>query len=347
MPFTLAAVLRKIGVFLVALLPLAAQSAAPPPSSQQTVARDATRMAPKAYNVGGALALRADVGYSFLSANGPVRLDIGQITNESLTTTSGTVRAGLFVTIDPSPGTYYVIGLSDLGTLGPGQFFGPLSHTVPYLPPPDGIYYLHMGAFEYEPGFCSSPDGYCLDDFVSFADRVQVISGQIFGAGPPPPATVAAVEYYHTGFNHYFVTSFANEISLLDAGYFQGWVRTGRTFSVWPQNSGNMNGVCRFFSTSFAPKSSHFYTPFADECATVNANPNWQFEGIAFYVELPSFNGSCLPGTQPLYRLYNNGQGGAPNHRYTTSLDVRDQMLSQGWIPEGYGPFGAIACVPL
>ena len=348
MPFLPSAALRTC-VFLVALLPLAAQSTAPgAPSGQQIIARDANRAALKAYNVGGALALRVDVGYNFQSANGPMRLDIGRIENESATTTSGTVRAGLFITTDPTPtGTYYLIGRSDLGTLGPGQFFGPLSHTVPYLTPPDGIYYIHMGAFEYEPGNCGSDDGYCLDDYVSFSDRVHVINGQIFGAGPPPPPTTQVVEYYHTGFNHYFVTSFPNEIALLDAGQFQGWVRTGRTFSVWPSNSGNMNGMCRFFSTSFAPKSSHFYTPFADECATVNANPNWQFEAVAFYVELPAFNGNCLPGTQALYRLYNNGQGGAPNHRYTIALEVRDQMLQQGWIPEGYGPFGAIACVPV
>jgi Repeat of unknown function (DUF5648) len=343
MPFELPNLFRKACVLLVALLPVVATAAA----SRSTIARDADRVMPKAYNVGGALAIRDDVGYSFNSTAGPVRIDLGRITNESATTTSGTVRVGLFVTTSATPGgTYYVIGHSDLGTLGPNQFFGPLSHTVPYLPPPDGVYYLHMGAFEYEPGFCSSPDGYCLDDWVSFTNRVEVINGQIFDAGPPPPATTTVVEYYHTGFNHYFVTSFANEIALLDAGYFQGWVRTGRTFLVWNENNGGLSGMCRFFSTSFAPKSSHFYTPFADECATVQANSNWQFEAIAFYVGLPAFNGNCLPGEQPLYRLYNSGQGGAPNHRYTTSLDVRDVMLQQGWIPEGYGPFGAIACVP-
>lgn len=348
MSFALNALSRKTCVLLVAaLLPLAAQSA-DGPSGQGVLARDANRVAPKAYNVGGALALRDDVGYSFGSSNGPVRLDIGRITNESATTTSGSVRAGLFVTTDPTPtGTYYVIGRSDLGTLGPNSFFGPLSHTVPYLIPPDGIYYLHMGAFEYEPGFCTSPDGYCLDDYATFADRVQVFNGQIFDAGPPAPATAGVVEYYNTNFNHYFVTTYTNEIALLDAGRFPGWVRTGRTFSVWAADDGNMNGVCRFFNDTFAGKSSHFYTPFADECATVRANPNWQFEAIAFYVTLPAFNGSCAGGTQPLYRLYNNGQSGAPNHRYTISLDVRDQMLVQGWVPEGYGPFGAIACVPI
>jgi hypothetical protein len=49
----------------------------------------------------------------------------------------------------------------------------------------------------------------------------------------------------------------------------------------------------------------------------------------------------------PIYRLYNNGPGGAPNHRYTTSDAIRAQMIAQGWIPEGYGPLGVIMCSPV
>jgi hypothetical protein len=48
----------------------------------------------------------------------------------------------------------------------------------------------------------------------------------------------------------------------------------------------------------------------------------------------------------PLYRLYNNGLSGAPNHRYTIHASVRSQMIAQGWIPEGNGPDGVFACVP-
>ena len=337
---------RALGVAILALLPVAAQAKAPP--ADNVVVTTQTRAQPKAYSVGGALAIREDASYQFLSSNGPVRLDIGRITNESTTTTSGTVRAALFVTSDPTPtGTYYVIAQSDLGTLQPGFFFGPLSHTVSYLVPPDGTYYIHMGAFEFEPGFCASPDGYCLDDWVTFTNRVEVIAGLIYDAGPPEPPTGTVVEYYHTGFDHYFITSFPEEIAALDAGVFQGWVRTGATFPVWSTNTGSLNGVCRFFSTSFAPKSSHFYTPYNDECQTLLANPHWQFETIAFYALLPNFNGNCPPGMQQLFRLYNNGMSGAPNHRYTNSLAVRNQMLTQGWISEGFGLLGVIACLPV
>jgi hypothetical protein len=258
------------------------------------------------------------------------------------------VRIGLFLTVEPSPvATYYTVASTDLGVLAPGSFFGPFTHTVPYSPPPDGTYYVHLGAFEFEPGTCTAASGFCLDDFVTFANQVLVVNGQIFDAGPTPPPTTVAVEYFHTGFNHYFLTTFDQEIALLDAGHFQGWVRTGRSFRVWTTNEGDKTGVCRFFSTSFAPKSSHFYTPFEDECATVQGNPDWQFEAIAFYASFPTFSGACAAGTTPLFRLYNEGLGGAPNHRYTIDSGVRQAMISQGWTPEGYGPLGAIACVPL
>jgi hypothetical protein len=49
---------------------------------------------------------------------------------------------------------------------------------------------------------------------------------------------------------------------------------------------------------------------------------------------------------QPVYRLYNDGQGAAPNRRYTTSTATRERMLARGWIPEAYGPLGVIMCAP-
>lgn len=167
------------------------------------------------------------------------------------------------------------------------------------------------------------------------------------GTTPPPPGTTAAaIEYYHAGFDHYFITAIQGEIDKLDNGTFVGWARTGHSFNVYPNAATGLNGVCRFFSTSFAPKSSHFYTPDAAECTTVKANPNWMFEAVVFYIPPPALDGSCPSGTNPVYRVYNNGQGAAPNHRYTTDLAVRATMLAQGWIPEGYGPIGVIMCTP-
>jgi len=66
-----------------------------------------------------------------------------------------------------------------------------------------------------------------------------------------------------------------------------------------------------------------------------------------FNMAIPDINGVCQAGTIPIYRLYNNGQGAAPNHRYTRDLAVRAQMIAAGWIPEGYGPLGVIMCAPI
>ena len=165
----------------------------------------------------------------------------------------------------------------------------------------------------------------------------RIVGGTVSGS--------TAIEYFHAGFGHYFVTSLAVEIAALDAGTFSGWERTGQSFSVDPAGTPGKANVCRFFSASFAPKSSHFYTPVAGECEFVKGNADWQFEGEVFAVTLPDFSGACPAGMIPLYRMYNDGRSGAPNHRYSTSLDTRAAMLAQGWIPEGFGVIGVIACL--
>jgi uncharacterized protein DUF5648 len=164
---------------------------------------------------------------------------------------------------------------------------------------------------------------------------------------PPNPLIGTAVEYYYADWNFYFETSFPDEIAALDGGAFGGvWKRTGQTFKVWTQVTGTAAPTCRFFSTIFDPKSSHFYTPFADECASLKAGVAWQYEGIAFYIQLADANGLCPSGTVPLYRLYDNGMGGAPNHRYTTDLTVFNATQAAGWSFEGNGNTKVFACVP-
>jgi len=176
-----------------------------------------------------------------------------------------------------------------------------------------------------------------------------LVIGTGVAAGGPPPGpgtpTVEIVEYRQELWGHYFVTSLFDEISKLDNGAFAGWNRTGLKFKAYPNGTGGTASVCRFFSTAF-PRSSHFYTPVASECTAVKANPSWSFEGEVFGVVLPSPGGACPDGTVPLYRLYNNGEGASPNHRYTTEFAVRSIMQVFGWLSEGYGPLGVIACVP-
>jgi hypothetical protein len=164
------------------------------------------------------------------------------------------------------------------------------------------------------------------------------------------PQTVAAVEYYHAGWDMYFVTALPDEIAALDGGAFGGvWTRTGQQFNVYALEGApaSSSTVSRFFGTMFDPKSSHVYTANEAEYDALvsGAIAGWQLEGPVFSAPLPAHNGKCPAGTIPVYRLYNNGMGGAPNHRLITDANEFAQMLADGWIPEGQG-IGLGFCSP-
>lgn len=161
----------------------------------------------------------------------------------------------------------------------------------------------------------------------------------------PNTNTGTAVEYLHAGFGHYFLTHKPEEITALDKGTIAGWSRTGYQFKVFAAPAQGLTPVCRFFTAAFAPKSSHFYAANATECTTLKASPDWTFEAEVFFVRLPGNDGFCPAGTQPAFRLYNQGHGGAPNHRYTIDMTARTMMQAQGWVAEGTG-IGVSWCVP-
>ncbi|MFO1314816.1 MAG: CotH kinase family protein [Burkholderiales bacterium] len=165
-------------------------------------------------------------------------------------------------------------------------------------------------------------------------------------ASPVAGAASTAIEYYHSGDGNYCVASSPKETAALDAGVISGWTRTGERFGVLDLGAAGSASVYRFWSgQTFAPASSHFYTPIAAECAAVLKNPDWTFEGEVFALTLADAAGTCPGDTLPLYRLYNDGRSGVPNHRYTTSAAIRSLMLAQGWVAEGAG-LGVIGCVP-
>jgi hypothetical protein len=154
-----------------------------------------------------------------------------------------------------------------------------------------------------------------------------------------------AIEYFNASFGHYFITQIADEIAKLDSGVFAGWKRTGQSFSVYTSALPALHPVCRFFTIAFPPSSSHFYAPRGFGCEPVLTNPKWVFEGDVFFSAIPDASGNCPTGQIPVYRLYNNGQGGAPNHRFTTSLAIRTEMLNAGYVAEGNG-IGVGMCSP-
>ena len=161
-------------------------------------------------------------------------------------------------------------------------------------------------------------------------------------ASPVSAATVKAVEYFHPQFDHYFVTASPAEIAALDGGAVKGWLRTGQRYRVDDAPAADLAPVCRFHTAVFADKPTHFFTASAAECDLLKSWPDWLYEGIAFYARLPDGQGSCGAGTAAIHRLYNGGQGSAPNHAYTAEPAKRDTLVAAGWISEGVA-----YCVPL
>ena len=178
----------------------------------------------------------------------------------------------------------------------------------------------------------------------------QTITVSGTGTSGTTPGTVTVVEYYHAGFDHYFITAKQSDIDALDAGAFGGvWVRTGLHIqSVCGSRAPGSGPVCRFFSTAFGPKSSHFYTWYVPECDGLKADPNhsWQYEDSNLVMGMSASDGNCPAGFAPVYRFYNGSQGGAPNHRYTTDTAVKAQMLAKSYTQEGPLPGLAFMCAP-
>lgn len=169
-----------------------------------------------------------------------------------------------------------------------------------------------------------------------------------------PRVEATLVEYHNAQLDHYFMTLDGFESGLLDENVASmGWVRTGYTLGAWtpsvPAGSGAA-AVCRFYGDPVIGPNSHFYTPQGPECdflmslehSAPRGQPAWHLEGLALAVTTPT-NGACPANLTPVYRLFNGKSGaqGDPNHRYTTSQAVIDEMRGKGWFLEGLA-----FCVP-
>jgi Repeat of unknown function (DUF5648)/WD40-like Beta Propeller Repeat len=166
------------------------------------------------------------------------------------------------------------------------------------------------------------------------------------GIGAACADTVEVVEFYNRGQDHYFIASLPLEIAALDAGQFPGWTRTGLSFRAYARPAGNASPVCRFYIPP-GHGDSHFYSALPGECALAQSlypflvpeSPN------VMYADLPDpETGACPPGDVPVYRVWDARFD--TNHRYTTSADVRAQMVAQGWVAEGYGADRVVMCSP-
>jgi serine protease len=165
----------------------------------------------------------------------------------------------------------------------------------------------------------------------------------------PAPATVDIVEFYHAGLDHYFISAIPKEITDLDTGVHPGWARTGQTFRAYGIGSTGRTGrrpVCRAYGNPANGLDSHFYSASPDECIAtmVNFGGSWLLEASeVFQMDLPDpGTGACPPGGVPIYRIFNQRKDA--NHRYTTSVAIRDQMVARGGVAEGYGPNAVALC---
>jgi cytochrome c553 len=180
----------------------------------------------------------------------------------------------------------------------------------------------------------------------SGSPQTIALSGSGTSGGPTGGTKVVVGEFYNAGFDHYFITLTGpnTEGALLGIAPFQDWQPTGRSFNAYSPTAAPAAAVavCRFFNTSFAPKSSHFYALRGLGCEdTIASFPDWGLESDdVFKMLLPDVNGNCPSGSVPVYRLYNNGMGGAPN------LADRQAMLDKGYASEGFGALGVGMCSP-
>ena len=175
-----------------------------------------------------------------------------------------------------------------------------------------------------------------------------------------PPSTVTIVEFYNARLDHYFITGNANEIADLDNGVHAGWTRTGQSFKAYAigsTGSTTRRPVCRAYGNPAVGLDSHFYSASPDECIATLQNGSGNFPGAGwigpaswlleasevFQMDLPDpLTGACAGGGVPIYRVFNNRTDA--NHRYTTSIAIRDQMVARGGIAEGYGPNAVALC---
>lgn len=170
-----------------------------------------------------------------------------------------------------------------------------------------------------------------------FAPAVALAFGM---AAASALAAEPVIEFYNANLDHYFVTISVAEADGIDRGAAgPGWHRTARVFGAYADAHSappDAVPVCRFYgNVAHGGPNSHFYTADPLECAAVQRDPGWLFEGIAFHARLP-VAGECPAATVPVLRNYNRrfAQGDS-NHRYTTDRDLHDEMAAIGWATEG------------
>jgi hypothetical protein len=231
-------------------------------------------------------------------------------------------------------------------------FLPPPARDIQFVVPPlaAGTYSVEL-RLTYDPSYTDHPSIDTESGWVHASELV--ISAQMTVVQGTTNEQEAVVEYYDPATAHYFMTPLAGEIALLDAHQppFVDWRRTGSAFNAYVSATAptDTSRVCRFFNDSFGNgQGTHFYAAMGLGCEVMYSGqfPDWQAESNElFNTAIPSADGNCLANTIPVYRLYNNGEAGVPNHRFVTDANERQKMIDRGWIPEGFG-IGVAMCAP-
>jgi hypothetical protein len=277
------------------------------------------------------------VAYTYSGTSADISTD--GVENLDTINPSYSLRLELWAFSSPyAPGmSGYRLAKFGIPPLEPGFLSGKIdSGPVPFTRPPDGVWYFAMLLTEFV-GVPPANEGY--------AERyaIPIVDPEYFGV-PLPPNKLLAVEFYHAGYDHYFVAASAQDIIDLDTGVHAGWSRTGYSFNVWDGTDGRTKPVCRYYIPP-GYGDSHFFSAAPDECAIALIKFPWLIKDTDAYIALPDpSTGACAVNEVGVYRLWN----GRPdsNHRYTTSTVVKAAMIAAGYTAEGYGPDQVDMCAP-
>lgn len=168
-------------------------------------------------------------------------------------------------------------------------------------------------------------------DYVAGGYLYPDLPGSISIDEAPPTQRVYAL--YLQDNKRYFIT--ASEEEREQIRFYSIPVDAG--FNAWPADGPapeSAQPVCRFYSDRV---KSYFYTGREKECTLLREEDHgWEYEGIAFQALMPAKGGACPPGTDPVWRLYNNRHAQQDsNHRFVASVGIYHSMVADGWIGEG------------
>lgn len=195
-------------------------------------------------------------------------------------------------------------------------------------------------------------DGTALVMSQSIVTARVLADGRLDGSSYPAHEHdfIAAVPFYDAALAQFFATADLSEMAMMDRareGGDAGWQSQGDGwFHVYPPGwtATPTAPVCRFYGAPEAGFDSHILSANAEECVALEADGRWILESReVFRVGLPDpVTGACADSRAPVYRLWNGRRDSG--HALTTSRHLRDYLLAQGHVAEGWGPLGVAMC---